>query len=86
MGGGRHSNCSILEAIAMCEGLTGRPMRWSYSEENRIGDHIWWISDVRKFNSHYPNWRMEYDLQGILEDIHRANLDRWDADYVCQES
>ncbi len=86
MGGGRHSNCSILEAIAMCEGLTGRSMRWSYSEENRIGDHIWWISDVRKFNSHYPNWRMAYDLQGILEDIHRANLDCRDADYVCQES
>ena len=53
----RHANCSMLEAIKMCEDLTGRPMNWSYVEDNRIGDHIWWISDVRRFQSHYPEWR-----------------------------
>jgi len=52
IGGGRHSHCSILEAIAICERLTGRPMNRGYSEENRLGDHIWWISDMRKFQSH----------------------------------
>ena len=39
----------MLEAIALCEELTGRPMNWTYVDDNRIGDHIWWISDVRKF-------------------------------------
>lgn len=70
MGGSRHSNCSMLEAISVCERLTGRPMRWSYSETNRSGDHIWWISDVRKFQSHYPGWRYTYDIEGIIREIH----------------
>ena len=51
IGGGRHSNCSMLEAIAACERLSGKPMNWSYSEQNRTGDHIWWISDVRRFQA-----------------------------------
>lgn len=69
MGGSRHSNCSMLEAIASCERLTGRPMNWSYSEQNRTGDHIWWISDVRRFQADYPDWRYRYDLDGILSEI-----------------
>ena len=55
-GGSRHSNCSMQEATGLCEELTGREMSISYAQENRIGDHIWWISDVRKFRSHYPDW------------------------------
>ena len=70
IGGSRHSNCSMLEAIELCEKITDRAMNWSYSETNRIGDHIWWISDVRKFESHYPNWKFEYGLENILVEIH----------------
>jgi len=72
IGGSRHSNCSMLEAISICEELSGKKIDWSYMEDNRIGDHIWWISDVRKFQSHYPDWRYRYDLRGILKEIHAA--------------
>jgi len=72
IGGSRHSNCSMREAIDLCEQISGRKLQWSYEETNRIGDHIWWISDVRKFQAHYPNWKFRYDLRGILEEIHRA--------------
>ena len=75
-GGGRHSNCSILEAIALCEEITGRKVNWSYTEKNRIGDHIWWISDVRKFQKHYPQWEYQYNLQDILESIHAGIVSR----------
>lgn len=66
IGGGRHSNCSMLEAILACERLTGRPMNWSYSDQSRIGDHIWWISDVHRFRTDYPSWRYRYDLNQTL--------------------
>ena len=69
MGGSRHSNCSILEAITACEKLTGRPMNWSYKEENRAGDHIWWISDVRRFRADYPDWEYRYGIDDILAEI-----------------
>jgi len=69
-GGGRHSNCSMQEAIQMCEMISGNKMNYSYSEDNRIGDHIWWISDVSKFKKHYPEWDWKYDLKDILEQIH----------------
>jgi CDP-paratose 2-epimerase len=72
IGGSRHSNCSILEAIDLCEEISGRKLKWQYEETNRIGDHIWWISDIRKFQSHYPNWKLRYGLREILEEIHRA--------------
>jgi CDP-paratose 2-epimerase len=69
-GGGRYSNCSIREAVTACEEITGRKMNVVYADENRIGDHIWWISDVRKFQAHYPNWSYTYDLPAILREIH----------------
>jgi CDP-paratose 2-epimerase len=72
IGGSRHSNCSMLEAIALCEEISGRKLSWHYEETNRIGDHIWWISDVRRFQEHYPQWKFRYGLRGILEEIHRA--------------
>ncbi len=77
MGGSRHSNCSMLEAITLCEQISGKKLHWSYTETNRIGDHIWYISDIRKFQSHYPAWRQEYDVQQLLEDIYAKNVDRW---------
>ena len=72
LGGSRHSNCSMLEAIEQGERISGRKLDWTYVEENRIGDHIWWISDVRKFQAHFPGWKYRYDLDAILREIHAA--------------
>ena len=76
-GGGRHSNCSMLEAIDMCEQISGNKMDYSYSETNRIGDHIWYISDVSKFKSHYPEWNYAFDLPATLEEMHSNMLERY---------
>ena len=72
IGGSRHSNCSMLEAIELCQEISGKKLDWTYLEDNRIGDHIWWISDVRKFQTHYPDWKYQYGLRQILEEIHAA--------------
>jgi CDP-paratose 2-epimerase len=79
IGGSRHSNCSMLEAIDLCEEISGRKLTWKYEENNRIGDHIWWISDVRKFEEHYPGWKFRYGLREILEEIHRAVVETQQA-------
>ena len=75
-GGSRHSNCSMKEAITICEKLTGKRMQIQYLDDNRIGDHIWYVSDVRKFQSHYPDWSYKYNLNDIMEQIHSALLER----------
>jgi len=75
-GGGRHSNCSILEAISICEDITGRKVIWSYNERNRNGDHIWWISDVRKFQKHYPEWQYKYSLKQTIEELFESMSSR----------
>lgn len=72
IGGSRHSNCSMMEAIHKGEALSGNKLEFSYLEDNRIGDHIWYVSDVRKFQSHYPEWQYEYDIDGILGEIYQA--------------
>jgi CDP-paratose 2-epimerase len=77
IGGGRDCNCSMLEAIAICESITGRRMNWTYKDENRAGDHMWWISDTRRFRSHYPNWTITRNVPQILEEIYAANRLRW---------
>ncbi len=69
-GGGRFSNCSMLEGITLCEEITGNKMNYSYSETNRIGDHIWYISDLSKFKAHYPDWDWKYDLKTTLAQMH----------------
>ncbi len=69
VGGGRFANCSMLEGVQMCEEITGNKMNYSYSEDNRIGDHIWWISDLSKFKAHYPAWHWEYDIKTTLTQI-----------------
>jgi CDP-paratose 2-epimerase len=76
LGGGRHSNCSMLEAITMAEALTGRAMAHSYAADNRIGDHIWWISDVSKFQKLYPEWHYRYDIRSLMADIHAGVSER----------
>ena len=72
MGGSRHSNISMLEAVAKCEELTGKKLDRAYDETNRIGDHIWYVSDVRRFREHYPQWEYRYDSDAIMEEIHRG--------------
>jgi len=62
----------MLEAIEMCEEISDRKLKWTYEENHRIGDHIWWISDVRKFQSHYPDWKFRHGMREILEEIHCA--------------
>jgi len=79
IGGGRHSNCSMLEAIELCERIAGRPLDWTLSESARTGDHRWWISDLSEFSKDYPDWSQEYALEGILREIHDENAERWGA-------
>lgn len=79
IGGGRESNCSMQEAIDMCEQITGRKLQYTYSENNRSGDHIWYVSDLSKFKSHYPGWGIRHTVESILQEIHEQNRVRWRA-------
>jgi CDP-paratose 2-epimerase len=72
IGGSRYSNCSMLEAIALCENFVGKKLPYTYTDTNRSGDHIWYISDVSKF----PNWQYNYSIQDILQDIYNAQISR----------
>jgi CDP-paratose 2-epimerase len=69
IGGGRGNSVSMLEAIARIEQLTGRKLDWHYVEEARKGDHICYISNLRKFQTHYPNWKITRGLDTILEEM-----------------
>ncbi len=69
-GGGRFANCSMLEAIALCEKITGNKLNYSYSDQARSGDHIWYISDVSKFQKDYPEWKYEWNLENTLIDMY----------------
>jgi CDP-paratose 2-epimerase len=88
IGGSRFSNCSMLEAIALCEEISGERLSWTYSNTNRVGDHIWYISDTGKFKSHYPEWRQRYGLHALLQDIYAKNVERWhsEASHISQHS
>lgn len=77
IGGGRASNCSMLEAIAMCEQIAGRELTWELSEDNRIGDHRWWISDLEPFRRDFPGWDITYDVRDVLQEIHDHNAELW---------
>lgn len=69
MGGSRHSNCSVLEAIQLIETIAGKKLSYEVVDAARSGDHIWWISDVRRFRRDYPEWRYRYDLESIIGEI-----------------
>jgi CDP-paratose 2-epimerase len=73
IGGGRENACSILEAFSQVEHITGKKMKYQYSETNRSGDHIWYISDLAKIKSHYPEWSIQKSLLKINEEI----VDSW---------
>lgn len=77
LGGGRHSNCSMLEAIESCERIAGRSLDWDLDDRARAGDHRWWVSDMSAFRLDHPDWSMRYDIDAILREIHDANVERW---------
>jgi CDP-paratose 2-epimerase len=77
IGGGRQSNCSMLEAIELCELIADRELAWDLSDQNRIGDHRWWISDLEPFRQEYPGWRLTYDVEAILREIYAHNEELW---------
>ncbi|MFA5276476.1 MAG: NAD-dependent epimerase/dehydratase family protein, partial [Candidatus Omnitrophota bacterium] len=72
IGGGRFANISILEAIDLCQKLTGKKLGYEYIDKNRIGDHIWWISDLSKFKSDYPGWNYKYGIEEMIKGIYEA--------------
>ena len=80
IGGGRGNDCSMLEAIALSERIAGKELDWTLSDEARIGDHRWWISDLDEFGSDYGGWRPKRNLDVILTEILEANTERWGAD------
>jgi CDP-paratose 2-epimerase len=77
IGGGRFSHCSVLEAIEMSQQIAGRKLQWSYTDSARVGDHIWWVGDNSRFQSHYPEWQLDYDVPRTLKEIHEHNRGRW---------
>jgi CDP-paratose 2-epimerase len=79
LGGGRESNCSMLEAIELCQEIAGRELDWTLSDQARMGDHRWWISDLAAFQADYPGWELEYDVEGMLNEIYERNFEHWTA-------
>jgi CDP-paratose 2-epimerase len=77
IGGGRFSNCSMLEAIELCQRVAGRELNWTLSEQNRIGDHRWWISDLRPFAQDFPGWELTRSLEDIVRELYDENAERW---------
>jgi CDP-paratose 2-epimerase len=77
IGGGRFSNCSILEAIEACERITGRELDWKLDDAPRVGDHRWWISDLSEFQANYPDWTLRYGTEEILSEMYGQNVERW---------
>jgi CDP-paratose 2-epimerase len=77
LGGGRYSNTSHIEAFRLAEEITGREAKINYIDRPRIGDHQWWISSMARFEEHYPDWKITYDVPMILREIYEANVDRW---------
>lgn len=77
LGGGIYSNISIREAIRLTEEATGRAIDYQYSDQHRSGDHIWYISNLEKFMTDYPQWKIRYSIKMILDEIYEQNKDRW---------
>jgi CDP-paratose 2-epimerase len=77
IGGGRFSNCSMLEAIKICERISSTQLKWTYVDESRMGDHVWWIGNINRFRSHYPDWKQTYAIQDILRESYELNAARW---------
>jgi CDP-paratose 2-epimerase len=77
LGGGRVSNCSVLEAIAIAERITGRPLDRAYDPRPRKGDHRWWISDLAELQRDYPTFAPRYGVEDLLREIYEVKAERW---------
>ena len=69
IGGGRKSNCSVIEALNYVESLANIKVKKIYHKTNRVGDHIWYVTNTKKFIKHYPNWKQEYRTKKIIEEL-----------------
>ena len=69
IGGGRYSNCSILEALSLVEKISKIKIKKEVLKNNRVGDHIWYISSLKKFKKHYPKWRQIYSTKKIINEL-----------------
>jgi CDP-paratose 2-epimerase len=72
----------MMESIELSEKNAGRKLNRTYKEENRTGDHIWWISDTSKFSQDYPAWKQRYNVTAILQQIFENSMERWAAAVV----
>ena len=79
IGGGRESNCSLLEAVAACEQRAGKKLKMTYSIENRTGDHQWYISNLSRFKEDFPEWMLEFTMNDIYDDVYRGLTQRANA-------
>lgn len=77
LGGGRESNVSVLEAIELCQRIAGREVKYTLSDQARVGDHRWWISDLQGFQRDYPQWQLTFGIEALLRDIYEHNVERW---------
>lgn len=77
LGGGRESNVSMLEAIQLCQEIAGKELDYSLSEQNRAGDHRWYISDLSDFKADYPDFAITYGIKDVLQEIHDVNVEHW---------
>jgi CDP-paratose 2-epimerase len=77
LGGGRASNVSMLEAIELCQQISGNTLDYTLSEEARIGDHRWWISDLDEFQADFPEWSLTFGIEDVLRDIYDHNAEQW---------
>jgi CDP-paratose 2-epimerase len=76
LGGGKDNTCSIWEAFDLISGISGKEMKYTYSETNRIGDHICYYSDLRKMKTHYPNWQITRPLNVVFQEIYQSWIER----------
>lgn len=76
LGGGKDNTCSILEAFDIIARISGKPMKYKYSDQNRIGDHICYYSDLRKMKTHYPDWDITKSLEATFQEIYEAWVNR----------
>lgn len=79
LGGGRQSNVSMLEAIELCQRISGRELDWTLSDDNRIGDHRWWVSDLSAFKADHPGWDITFGIEDVLRESYEHNVERWTA-------
>ena len=69
MGGGRYSNCSIIEALNMVENIAGIKVKKKILKQNRVGDHIWYVSNTNRFKKKYPNWKQKFSTRRIITEL-----------------